>query len=60
MSAAAAEGDEAPISSPGLLIAAATALCAAAAKARLMADAEEREIRRVVAEVRAHGVCSII
>lgn len=51
--AVAAEGEEAPISPAQMQVAAAAALAAAAAKARLMADAEEREIRRIVAEVRA-------
>ena len=50
--AAAAGGEEAPISAARMQVAAAAALSAAAAKARLMADAEEREIRRIVSEVR--------
>lgn len=56
---AAVEGASAPVSaavgaaiSPARMrVAAAVALSAAAAKARLLADAEERDIRRIVAEV---------
>lgn len=53
---AAAADEEAPISPARVQAAAAAGLSAAAAKARLMADAEEREIRRVVSEVGLRGL----
>ncbi len=43
---------EQPWSASNMEDAAATALCAAAVKAKSMADAEERDIQRTVAEVR--------
>lgn len=53
------EGVSAPVSEAAraamprewMRVAAAVALSAAAAKARLLADAEERDIRRIMAEV---------
>ena len=43
---------EQPWSGSAMQDAAAAALCAAAVKAKAMADAEERDIQRTVAEVR--------